>query len=275
MAQSPDQFQPTYESCSEVTEQCPIEATIYGSYFNLPANVIAIIFGLALIGHVWCAVRTKIWSFSAWIIAGGIMQVIGYIARSAMHYQPWSIELLSLQICGLLWGPSLLAAGISIIFKDMVRCYGGQHSILRPKLIPWVFIGTDLISINIQGVGGIIAAVFTANPGSTMAKFGENMMIAGVSSQVANMLLCGSIMLVYWRRYQKYSSLHGDDGFQAGFEKHSSSTGAKKFKVFAWMVSTAYVCILLRTIYRVAEMAGGWANPIMRHELSLLLLDAL
>ena len=203
MSQGQEPFKPTYESCSEVTELCPIEATIYGSLFNLPANVFfAVVFGLVLAVHIWFAIRSKMWSFSAWVIAGGIMEVMGYVARSAMHYEPWSIELLALQICGLLWGPSLIAAGISIVFKKIVMCYGSQHSVLGPKLIPWVFIGTYLVSINIQGVGGIIAAVFTAKPGSTMAKVGENMMIAGVSSQVANMLLCGSLMLIYRRRYR-------------------------------------------------------------------------
>ena len=137
------------------------------------------------------------------------MELIGYVARTVMHYKPWSIALLSMQICSLLWGPSLIAAGISVLFKHMVQYFGPKHSVLRYKLIPWVFIGTDLVSINVQGVGGIIAAVFTSEPGSTMAAVGENLMIAGVCSQIANMLVCGGLMLVYWRRYRKYAKAHG------------------------------------------------------------------
>lgn len=296
MSTNDSDFRPTYGSCDHISTQCPTEATVYGSLFNLPANVFfAVAFAVTLAAHTWYALRSKLWNFSGWILAATIMELMGYVARSIMHFQPWKIELLSIQICGLLWGPSLTAAGISILFKHIVFHYGPQYSILKPKWIPFVFIGTDLISLNIQGVGGIIAAVATSKPGSAMARAGELMMIIGVCAQVANMLVCGSIMLVFLRRYQRialqgrgeYGPAPSDPSAAAADSKGPNSdvpltlrcrsktkNETRTATIFGWALATSYTAILLRTIYRIVEMAGGWANPVMRSEPSFLVLES-
>jgi hypothetical protein len=37
----------------------------------------------------------------------------------------------------------------------------------------------------------------------------------------------------------------------------------------------AYVTVLIRCIYRLPEMAGGWGNALMRNEREFLLLDGM
>jgi hypothetical protein len=36
----------------------------------------------------------------------------------------------------------------------------------------------------------------------------------------------------------------------------------------------AYSVILIRCIYRIAEMAGGWRNPIMQNQVAFTILDS-
>lgn len=258
---SPD-FRPGYATCSQVTPYCPIQATIYGSFFNLGGNVFfAIVFGLALIAHVALGYRYKTWSFSTWVILGCIFELLGYISRSVMVSTPWSLALVSLQICGLLWGPTLMSAGISIICKKIIDYCGTRYSVLPPVLVPWVFIGTDIVTVILQGSGGIIASVAAGATGSSLGKIGEDIIIAGVCFQVAHMTFCGTLMIIYMWRYKK------DQRRNLGAHTDSNKTGyendkAKDPKVrqrlmyFFWALIVAYIGVLVRSIYRVPEMAG-------------------
>ena len=48
-----------------------------------------------------------------------------------------------------------------------------------------------------------------------------------------------------------------------------------KIKLFGWIVVLAYTTVLIRCIYRLPEMAGGWGNSLMRNEKEFLLLDGM
>ncbi|ETN45766.1 uncharacterized protein HMPREF1541_09599 [Cyphellophora europaea CBS 101466] len=277
--QLPPDFEPGYGTCTEVTPYCPVQATIYGSFFNLPAMLFfSILYFLLLLAHLFFGIRYRTFTFSAWIVVSGLMEMLGHVARAAMHFNPWPMGLLSLQICTLLWGPTLTAAGISISFKHMVHYCGAQYCMLPPKLIPWVFVGTDIFSVFFQGSGGIIASVSSGDGDTTsgLARAGEVIMIAGVCFQVANMIVCSVIMLMFWRKYRQSRKV-GDVGGQRSKyseDKRGDPSVRTKFTWFAGASSFAFGCVLIRCIYRVAEMAGGWANPIMRDEVSFIILDS-
>ena len=274
---SPNFVQPGYGNCHSLSPECPVQYTIYGALFNLPAMLFfTIIFFSVLATQIFFAKRYRTWSFSWWIIVGAVFQVAGSVSRVAMHFNPWNMGTLSVQICCLLWGPTLVAAGISITFKHMVHYCGTQYSVLKPSLIPWVFVGTDIGSITIQGVGGIIAAVTSGggDSSSMLSKVGEGMMIGGVCFQILNMLVCTGVMLVFWRRYQKAVKRGDRVKSQYDQEKEMDPAVQRKFTWFARAAALAFGCVLIRCCYRVAEMAGGWANAIMRNETSFLVLDS-
>lgn len=49
----------------------------------------------------------------------------------------------------------------------------------------------------------------------------------------------------------------------------------RNFKIFSCAIVLAYFTVLIRCIYRLPEMAGGWGNPLMRRENEFLLLDGM
>lgn len=275
---SPDFIQPGYGNCHSLSPTCPVQYTIYGSLFNLPAMLFfSILFFLLFLAQTYYLVRYGTTAFSSFILLGCSFQIIGAVSRVAMHYNPWNMVTLSLQICCLLWGPTLVAAGISICFGRMVHYVGTQYSILRPKLIPWVFVGTDIFSICIQGVGGIIAAVSSGSGDttSTLSSVGEGLMIGGVCFQIANMLVTTGVMIIVWRRYQNAKKSENLERVRTQYDedKAMDETVQQHFTWFASACALAFAAVLIRCCYRVAEMAGGWANPIMRNEVSFLVLD--
>jgi hypothetical protein len=67
-----------YYSCTEVTPMCPVEATTLGYYPNRGINIfLAIGFAAAMVIALVLGIRTKTWSFTAFIAAGCALEVAG------------------------------------------------------------------------------------------------------------------------------------------------------------------------------------------------------
>lgn len=47
------------------------------------------------------------------------------------------------------------------------------------------------------------------------------------------------------------------------------------FQRFLIAVAVAFVTIFARCVYRIAEMVGGWANPVMRDEAGFVAMEGL
>jgi hypothetical protein len=90
-------------------------------------------------------------------------------------------------------------------------------------------------------------------------------MIAGIVFQVVVLLAFAGLVTDYvlrvrrnWLDVQETGKLLAAD---------------KNFRRFAWAVTVAFAGIFLRSVYRIAEMAEGWAEPIMRDEASFMVLE--
>ena len=46
-----------------------------------------------------------------------------------------------------------------------------------------------------------------------------------------------------------------------------------KFRAVVAGLLVAFLAVFTRCCYRIAEMAGGWANPIMQDEIDFIVLD--
>lgn len=96
---------------------------------------------------------------------------------------------------------------------------------------------------------------------------GTDLMIAGIIFQVITLCFFGLLVALYafrtWRAWSVVS-------FEA-----KELLAQTKFKAFLVAMSLAFVTSLTRCVYRIAEMVGGWANPIMRDEPSVIALEGL
>lgn len=195
---------PTFKTCSEVNADCPVEATPYADYLSTPANVLFLIaFLLPFLINVINGLRGRMWSYTFWLGLAFVFEIIGYLGRILVSRRPWSMFGFAVGFLFLLLGPTLMAAAISVTFKHIVVWYGPKWSVIKPSLLPWIFVGTDFLSILIQLIGG--AATTSANTGEedneSLRKIGEAVTVGGVSFQIANMVICAGLMLFYaWRR---------------------------------------------------------------------------
>ncbi|KAG8361474.1 hypothetical protein FVEN_g770 [Fusarium venenatum] len=246
---------PSYANCHEVTSFCKIEYTVFGDYLSKGASAFFVItFIILLLLQLWYGIRGKMWSFMIWLGIGTLFELLGYIGRFALSKNPWNMNAFLIQYITLLLAPTLLAAAISITFKYLVIWYGPQWSILRPKLYPLVFVGSDIVSIFVQVIGGGMMATSTTGKGNeTTTKLGEGLVIGGIAFQAVNMLCCATLMLIYAKR--RRSSL------RVGFEDlnrvesppvcvENSAKMAKRIKVFCVILGIAYTAIIIRCTYR-------------------------
>ncbi|KAH7350666.1 putative RTA1 domain protein [Rhexocercosporidium sp. MPI-PUGE-AT-0058] len=243
---------PDYSQCTHVTPQCPVGSTTYGYYPNLPGNIVLCL-GLSIKGRTWT------WLIGLFIGCG--LEFAGYIGRILMHSNPWSSAAFRLQIVALILGPSFVAAGIDLTLKHLVINFGPQYSLIKPVLYTWLFIGFDIFSILLQAAGGGLAASGESNP--SLLDSGNNLILAGIALQVAQLGAFGIVSVYY--AFNVYR--HRKDSLLVGPGTPAS------LKYFMSMIVIAYVFILLRCIYRIPEMAGGWGSALQRDEPLFLGLD--
>ncbi|KAH6662430.1 RTA1-like protein [Plectosphaerella plurivora] len=283
---SDDEYEnPSYFNCDNVSERCPVELTIYGDYFTQGACIFFVVaYGINLIAQGYFGWRLKSWGFVSCLAAGAILEFMGYVGRTVLSENPWNFGAFVIQNLMLVLGPTIVAAAISVTFKHLVIWYGSQWSLIRPKLYPWVFVGTDVVSLLVQMAGGGVAAMATGDTDPAMMNLGNNLMLAGVAFQLVNMVFCGGLILTYaWRRRQNKTKVVFDSTQQGSDASETVDTAARyatsddaakvRTKRFVWALAVAYLAIIFRCIYRIPEMAMGWGSSLQKNETTFLILD--
>lgn len=125
--------------------------------------------------------------------------------------------------------------------------------------------GCDIFSICLQAAGGGIAASADKTDRKRV-KAGNNVIITGIAFQVVTMAACGLLSADFAFRYFRRNKA-------AGTPKNTSRV--TRPGIFVITSALAYLFVLIRCIYRLPEMAGGWGGEMMRKEADFMVLDGL
>lgn len=227
--------------CTEVTPTCPVEATTYGYYPHLGGNIaFLVLFAILCIAQAFLGVRYRVWFYSSVISVGCMGEAIGYGGRLMMNKNPWSDAGFKVQIVCLILSPSFVAAGIYLTFKHLTLHYGPELSRLKPILYTWIFIGCDIGSILLQAAGGGVAGA-AGKEDRDLLNIGNNIIIAGISFQVATMTVCGLLAGDFGIRLAR-------QGKSQSYDKPRNSDW--KAHYFFAAVAFSYLTLLVRCVYR-------------------------
>ncbi|KAF2151976.1 RTA1-domain-containing protein [Myriangium duriaei CBS 260.36] len=267
---------PHFQNCTEVTPLCPVQATTYGYAPNYGITMtLVILFALCAILQLGFGLYHRAWTFTLALFGGCVMEAIGHVGRLMMHSNPWSDNAFRIQICCLILAPSFIAAGIYLSLKHIVLYVGPEASRIKPRLYTWLFIGADVASIFVQAAGGGIAAAADKTNRKAI-NLGNDLMIAGIGIQVGTMGICGLLALDYIIRYKRSGASGSNSPYQSAKANGlAPPINHNRFRIFCVVEILAYIFVLIRCIYRLPEMAGGWGNPLMRNQAEFLVLDAL
>lgn len=96
---------------------------------------------------------------------------------------------------------------------------------------------------------------------------GTDLMITGIVWQVGTLTIFAALVVDYAIRTNRSWSIVSQDS--------KTLLARSSFKGFLIAVAVAFVTIFCRCVYRIAEMVGGWANPIMRDETGFVIMEGL
>lgn len=238
---------PSYQECTQVSPECPVEATTYGYYPDFAGNVFYVVFfGVLGLFQVGFGVYFRTWTFMTALGVGTFMEMAGYIGRVLMNDNPWNQSGFKLQIVCLVLAPTFVAAGVYLTLKHIVLNLGAQHSRLKPNLFTWIFISCDVGSLILQAAGGGVAAA-AGNTDQTLLKAGDDIIIAGIAFQVATMAVCGLFGLnFFWNVSRHGNGLEGEKTL----EGTEPAISPRRMKLIVTAEVFAYFTVLIRCIYR-------------------------
>jgi hypothetical protein len=90
-------------------------------------------------------------------------------------------------------------------------------------------------------------------------------MMVGLVAQVVTLAIFGLMAIEVFFRIRKF---RGEFNASTNTSRHSV-----RFKNFLIGSAIAYITSFIRCAYRVAEMSGGWRNPIMQDQVVFIVLD--
>ncbi|KAJ5930485.1 RTA1-domain-containing protein [Penicillium verhagenii] len=246
---------------------CPITDAYVYYLPSLAGNAFYLaLFALFLILQLGLGIRYKTWGFLAGLFGGLVLEIIGYLGRIQIHSNPFSFNsYLEYLIC-LTLGPAFFSASIYICLGRIVIVYGEKISLLKPRTYTVLFVFCDLISLILQAAGGAITSIADSDQQS-LAQTGVNIMIAGLATQVASLVVFMALCLQYAWSVRK--NPHGLNQAPSMVELRESL----RWKAFLGGLALATVTIFVRSVFRVAELKGGFHSSLANNEVLFMILE--
>jgi len=213
-------------------------------------------FSLVTIALFVLTVKFRKWYFMVAVIAGAV-EVVGYGTRIMSADDPHQLGLYITTTLLILLPPTALAA--VFLFANLgkiMKKTGISHPIFKPNVVKYLFLGVDIFSIIVQGAGGALLSQTVDKP--DLATTAKAVMLLGLC-----VALCSFTLFFFLIIYLHLKVLKIKDEED------------KKWRIIFYALYASALLIILRSIYRVAEYAGGYHSAIMLNEGLFYGLDAL
>ncbi|KAJ5574028.1 RTA1 like protein-domain-containing protein [Penicillium hispanicum] len=248
---------------------CSIDLAYINYQPNIPANVLfLVIFGLLLAAQIALGTWFRIWAYMGAMTAGLVLEIPGYIGRIMMHSNPFNFNAFLLYLICLTIAPAFFTAAIYICLGKIVIVYGEDISRIRPRTYTILFVTCDIIALVLQAAGGAITSIADSDQKS-LSDTGVNIMIAGLAFQVASLTLFIVLASEFAQRVRRSS----EDMKNASTASVRSGLKWKMF-LLGKCLAIAVLTIFTRSIFRVAELKGGFSSDLANDEVALMILES-
>lgn len=279
------------------------EENLYGYDLNVGANVFFfIVFTILFLFNLLMVVRSRYHWYNITFTAGYALEFLGFLGRVLGLLDNTNLNYFLLQYVCLTISPAFIMGGIYFLFAQNVIVHGRQYSVLKPMWYSYFFVFTDVLSLVIQGLGGAMASVALHNKQNTQP--GTWTMFGGVLFQVAAMCL----FLIFWFEFisrlnfkdarvpENFSDLQKKNpkswiklwlnvpsahSYRKSYLENSYNSKYKEIRArklvpyYPFAISIAVLLIFIRCVYRVVELKQGFSGYLMKHEVFIMVLDAL
>ncbi|KAI4152179.1 MAG: hypothetical protein L6R39_001877 [Caloplaca ligustica] len=250
----------TRETCPLSIAQVHYDLSLGGNAFFLALFSLLLVLQLAF-GFKW-----RTWSFTGSIFGGLVLEILGYVSRVQMHYNPWNGDAFLMYIIVLTIAPCFLTAAIYLSLSRIILVYGEPLARFKPRTYTIIFIGCDVFSLVLQAIGGALADTASTN---SLLQTGINIMIAGLAFQVVSLtvfaVLCADFA---WSVRRK-----GGDVSRGTLQGKLPYCSVGMFYSFIIALAVATLTIYIRSCFRVAELQGGFDGELANDQITFMVLE--
>ncbi|KAF7556068.1 hypothetical protein G7Z17_g1688 [Cylindrodendrum hubeiense] len=223
------------------------------------AALFAALFGISSAAHLFQLVRNRTWYFIAFFL-GALFEVVGYAARAvnAAQTPDWTLVPFIIQTLLPLLGPALFAASIYMILGRIIRVLDGENlSIISTRWLTKIFVFGDVFSFAIQCIGG---GVLSGAKNKSALDRGQNIILVGLAIQIIFFACFILVISIFHYRIVKRPT-------------RTSLITHLPWAQFIYVLYFSSLLIMIRSIFRVAEFAGGQDSALQTSEAYLYCLD--
>ena len=204
---------------------CPLD--VFGQLHYRPSlggNVLYVtFFGLGLLANIGLVFKYRTWGYLVAIIGGAGLEIVGYVGRIMLWQDDFNNNYFIIYLVGLTIGPAFFSAAIYLCLARIIAIYGHGLSWFTPRFITCFFVASDLVSLILQAAGGAMASLAGSQ---SQAQLGINLMIAGLSTQVASMVVFVLVCFQLARAIHKHPERVNTD--------YAEMRRSKRFRFFLW-----------------------------------------
>nr|GAT57085.1 predicted protein [Mycena chlorophos] len=249
----------------------------FSPYGYTPTEYVCIIyvvlFSLSTIIHIGQAGRYRLWWLFPTAIFAGLIEIVGWAARLWSSIAVHEVKPYEIQLVTTLCAPTPLAAANFTTLGGMITRMGPQYSRLGPKKYTAIFLCCDVFSLLVQGIGGGIGAHAVAVNKSP--KTGGHVMLLGIILQLLTIVLyvlcAGEFVYRYLHDRPLSKRVEAGNTTPRGPGAPSLSPD---MRLLLYGMSFNTLCLLIRAIYRVIELAFGFRGRIVETQVYFNVLDA-
>jgi len=241
-------------------------------YFYIPTEWVCILFvvlfGLTTIIHTVQAVRSRYWWLFPTAILCGLLELAGWGSRLWSNKNPYIDLPVIIHSITLIVAPTPLVAANFLVLGRIIRRLGPQYSRLTPRRYSIIFVSCDIISLIVQALGGVLAS--GSQTPQSQANLGAAIALGGTIFQLMAIIAYCSLAYEFISRYTKdrpVRRLASDEVFRGKMDE--------RLNRMLQAMLTMTVFIMIRTIYRVVEFAGGLNGTVLKTQWPFNLFDAL
>ncbi|KAJ6086660.1 RTA1 like protein [Penicillium canescens] len=276
----------TVHTCSLDIAYIQYLPSIAGNSFYLA------IFSAMLLAQVILLIHFRAWAFSATMICGLILEVLGYVGRIKLHYDPFGFTNFLLYLVCLTIAPAFFGAAVYLCLGRIIIIHQGENiSRIKPRTYTVIFVTCDVISLVLQAAGG---AITSSAEDSAFRNEGVNIMIVGLAFQVAALGIFMALGTDFTIRSNMRSvKLKANEAHKLPNPEFVAIRATRKWRLFLICksshdkiqqhkyskkllfaaIATATITIFIRSFFRVFELNGGFHSSLANNEPALMVLD--
>ncbi|PWY83583.1 RTA1-domain-containing protein [Aspergillus heteromorphus CBS 117.55] len=237
-------------------------------YPNLAGNVLyTAIFGVFLVLQLFFGISRKTRGYMIAMLLGLILEVLGYIGRILLRYSMFSFSWFLMYLVCLTLAPAFFSAAIYLTLSRLITIYGAEYARFRPQVYTYIFITFDIIALILQAAGGAIASIASAYSSEQSA--GVHTMVGGLAWQVVSLFLFACLSLDFYLRVRR--STRNGLPLNPAFDSLRAQRSFEPW--FMISLCLAGLFIFVRSVFRCAELQGGFGGKLANEEIPFMVLE--